>query len=248
MDKITTLIPDVEVLLKLAPEELAGTILRLAKQRLRNGIIHASMFQQDLQETYGNYCPYPANRRQEALLAVAEAWNWLCIQGLLVPEMDGNGANGWMRLSRRAHQVLVEAAFKTYVGSLEFPKSLLHPAIAEDVWLDIVRGDPGTAVFKAFRAVEVAVRAAGKFSDKDVGMPLMRAAFDYKNGPLTDKSLPEAERESTAHLFAGAIGMFKNPHSHREVTIDDVRAAQEQLMVASHLLRIVDDRVNAMAS
>lgn len=242
MDKITTLIPDVEVLLQLAPEELAGTILRLARQRLQNGMVHAQVFAADLQEGYGNPCVYPANRRHEALMAVAEAWNWLCLQGLLVPEMDTNGSNGWMRLSRRAHQLLDESAFKTYVGSLEFPKALLHPSIAEEVWLDIVRGDPGTAVFKAFREVEVAVRAAGKFPDKEVGTILMRAAFDPKNGPLTDKTLPESEREAMAHLFAGAIGTFKNPHSHRTVTIKDVRAAQQQVMLASQLLRIVDER------
>lgn len=248
MNKITTLIPDVDVHLQLAPEELASTILRLASQRLQNGMIHAQALTPDLEESYGNPCPYPANRRQEVRMAVAEAWNWLCLQGLLVPELDVNGANGFMRLSRRAGRLLDETSFKTYVGSLEFPKSLLHPSIAEDVWLDIVRGDPGTAVFKAFRAVEVAVRTAGKFSDKDVGTALMRAAFDVKNGPLTDKTLPEAEREGMAHLFAGSIGTFKNPHSHREVTIDDVRAAQEQLMVASHLLRIVDARVKALTS
>lgn len=54
MDKITTLIPDVEVLLQLAPEELAGTILRLARQRLQNGMVHAQVFAADLQEGHGN--------------------------------------------------------------------------------------------------------------------------------------------------------------------------------------------------
>lgn len=240
MDKLTTLIPDIEVLLGLSTEELASTVLRLAAQRRQNGLIHASHMTSDLQESYGNPCPYPANRRQEALFALGEAWNWLCVQGLLVAEMDSNGSNGWLRLSRRAQQLLDETAFKKYAGSLEFPKALLHPSIREDVWLDIVRGDPGTAVFKAFRAVEVAVRTACKFPDNEIGVVMMRKAFDPKNGPLSDMSQPEGERESRAHLFAGAIGSFKNPISHREVTIEDIRVAQEQVMLASHLLRIVD--------
>lgn len=70
----------------------------------------------------------------------------------------------------------------------------------------------------------------------------MRRAFDKDNGLLTNKAEPEAEREALAHLFAGAIGSYKNPHSHRTVTITDSKEAQEMVMLASHLLRIVDSR------
>jgi uncharacterized protein (TIGR02391 family) len=88
--------------------------------------------------------------------------------------------------------------------------------------------------------VEIAVREAGGFTHDDYGDRLMRAAFNANNGPLTDMALPENERKGYEHLFAGAIGAFKNPHSHRKVTIDDMRVALDQVLLASHLLRIVD--------
>jgi uncharacterized protein (TIGR02391 family) len=147
-----------------------------------------------------------------------------------------------MFLSRRARTVMANNTFKTYARSVAFPKALLHPSIADEVWLDIIRGDLETAVFKSFRAVEIAVREAGNFSDTDIGTPLMRKAFDKTTGPLSDQQQPEAEREALAHLFAGAIGSYKNPHSHRTVTINDATEAQEMVILASHLLRIVDSR------
>ena len=69
----------------------------------------------------------------------------------------------------------------------------------------------------------------------------MRRAFDAKAGPLRDPESPTAEREALAHLFAGAIGSYKNPHSHRRVRIDSEEAV-EMIMLASHLLKIADSR------
>jgi len=70
----------------------------------------------------------------------------------------------------------------------------------------------------------------------------MRKAFDADSGPLADMNVERSERESRAHLFAGAIGSYKNPHSHRYVDLDDAAEAAEIILMANHLLRIVDSR------
>ena len=235
MATLTSIIPDVDVFVAHAPEELAETILQLACERRGKDHIHLQSLMSDIDG-------YPQARRPDAELALAEAWHWLTVQGFLIPEPGMNGNNGWVLLSRRAQTILSDNSFKTYARSVSFPKTLLHPSIADKVWIDIVRGDIETAVFKAFRAVEVAVREAGQFADTDIGTALMRKAFKKNSGLLTDMQQPEAEREALAHLFAGAIGSYKNSHSHRTISISDVTDAQEMIILASHLLRIVDSR------
>jgi uncharacterized protein (TIGR02391 family) len=133
-------------------------------------------------------------------------------------------------------------AFERIKAANAFPKALLHPTIATKVFGSLLRRELDEAVLAAFKAVEVAVRDAGGYDATDIGVKLMRKAFDVKNGKLTDLNQPEAEREALQHLFAGAIGSYKNPHSHRTINLTDVREAQQQVMLATHLLSIVDAR------
>ena len=92
------------------------------------------------------------------------------------------------------------------------------------------------AVFRAYRELEVVVRELGGFGAEDIGARLMRSAFKAGTGPLADRGIPEGEQESIAHLFAGAVGRFKNPHSHRHHIIADANAAYRILVICSQLM------------
>jgi uncharacterized protein (TIGR02391 family) len=139
-------------------------------------------------------------------------------------------------LGRRGQKAIKHPeGFISYAKAASFNRDLLHPLIAEHVWSDLARGDYAGAVFFAFRTVEEAVRKAAGFSDTEIGVPLMYKAFDANKGPLRREAdpEPEPERKALSNLFAGAIGSYKNPHSHRTVTILDPAEAQEMVLLAN---------------
>ncbi|MCK5241331.1 TIGR02391 family protein [bacterium] len=133
-----------------------------------------------------------------------------------------------------------EEQFQRLIGKWTLvPTLLFHPLIIKKSYPSLKREEFDTAVFQAFKAVEVRVRKASGLPASHVGTALMRKAFDIESGLLTDNSAPKAEREGMAHLFAGAISCYKNPHSHRDVELT-FNEAFEMLLVASHLLRILE--------
>ncbi len=183
----------------------------------------------------------PPRQKEEFRMAVAEAHNWLCSHGLVAMLYESNYTHSIV--TRRGQAIGSKIDFQLFLREFALNPEALHPVVRKEAWPLYARGKFDSAVFEAFKRVEIAVRKAGGFADTDLGTALMRAAFDKSKGPLTDFSLPDAEKEAIAHLFAGAIGAFKNPSSHREVDLDDPSRATELLMLASHLLRITDDSI-----
>lgn len=245
METLQTLFPTADELLATPLEDLAPVLLRLASARLQGaGFIPEAVTQITLgtgmAATRDN--GYPFHKKAQVDTLLNRAWNWLERNGYIEPAPGINGRNGWRMLTDEGAAVAAGQDFRQLLAMREFPKSLLHPAIRDRVWRALQRSELDEAVRTSFVAVEDAVREAGKFTHGDYGVDLMRAAFHPDTGPLTNQKSVKAEREALSHLFAGAVGAYKNPVSHRGGVLSELQDAQDQVALASHLLRIVDAR------
>lgn len=245
MSELHDKFPDADELLAMTPETLAPILLRIAANARQGGgmftpsSLLTATFGSGMTTERGHIYPHHKNQKVEKL--VGETLELLRREGMIHQSPDINGQYGWMVFSSTGEAALERPdGFEQIRALRSFPKSLLHPRIADKAHAALQRGDYVSAVRDAFIEVEIYVRDAAGLTLNEFGTDLMRIAFNEKTGKLTDQSLPKSERESFAHLFAGSIGAYKNPHSHRAVAMNDLLEAQRQLLLATHLLYIVD--------
>jgi len=111
-------------------------------------------------------------------------------------------------LSRRAKKFESEAEFADYAVARMLQREVLHPKIAERVWMAFMRGEFDVAAFQAMKAVEVAVREGSGLPDSLIGTKLMQEAFRDK-GPLADMTAEAGERQGRMQLLIGLLALTR---------------------------------------
>lgn len=78
---------------------------------------------------------------------------------------------------------------------------MFHAAVPDASWNAFSVGDYDTAVFEAFKSLEVAVRKKGGSSNSDFGAALMKKAFDPDTGPLRDPAASRSRQKARCDLL-----------------------------------------------
>jgi uncharacterized protein (TIGR02391 family) len=185
----------------------------------------------------GSWESHPGGEGAAFLHAIAEAWDWLASR-LLVARRPGDKRE-FAFITRRGERVLAAKDGSALLRAEERIDVDLHPIIATRVRRQFLLGEYELAALAAMREVEIRVRKLSKAGEGDIGVPLTQSAFK-DGGPLADPRLEPGERKATMALFCGALGVFKNPSSHRQVEYDDPTLAAEVVLLADLLLRILD--------
>jgi uncharacterized protein (TIGR02391 family) len=118
---------------------------------------------------------------------------------------------------------------------------MLHPTISATAFSAFLRGEYDIAIFAAFRALENMVREVCRYPNKAIGVKLMRDAFELKTGALTDRTLESGEQEAMSNVYAGVMGLFKNPASHRLNAFTNAEQAVSLVLFANYLINQVED-------
>lgn len=179
-----------------------------------------------------------ARRSAEAQGALIEALNWLFANGLAAMGRPGQTSSEAMIITRRGRVAARDGLAKVLAGTrLSID---LHPLLS-GARTKFLGGDFEFAVFEAMRAVEIRTRELAGLDDSVLGVALMQEAWSPKGpGALVDPAADPGEQVALMQLFAGAVGTFKNPPSHRQVDYGDSTEAAEVVMLADLLMRILD--------
>lgn len=185
----------------------------------------------------GGVQTYAGEHDHTALVGrLSEAYGWLVSHGCVGP----SGLSGsWERVTRQGAAIAANPRALMQLQADDLLSPRLSPELMVSAKPAFVRGDYETAAFAAMKTVEVRVREVSGLPDGFIGVKLMQAAFGTQ-GPLTDQSAEGGEQVATMNLFAGAIGVLKNPASHRIVLFDDPFEAAEVVQLADLLLRMLN--------
>ena len=163
--------PPSEVALSLEPEELAIPLLNCLIEMETTGtnLNLGNVVRSEDFDRYGG------PKADDIRRLVTESWIWLERELMIAPNF--RLSPGWIYVTKRGKDLIAQNDIYKYISSSTISAESLDPVLTSKVSPLFIRGDYDTAVFQAFKEVEIRVREKALLSEEDYGVPLMRKAF-----------------------------------------------------------------------
>lgn len=148
-----------------------------------------------------NGYPHSVQRRAEVARVIGRAWKALDDAGFIEEPDPTNGKNGYRVPSAEGKSAHAATDYSAVRMRSKFSRDMFHAAVPDASWNAFSVGDYDTAVFEAFKSLEVAVRKKGGSSNSDFGAALMKKAFDPDTGPLRDPAASRSRQKARCDLL-----------------------------------------------
>lgn len=238
MTPLRSLVPEARSVVEMYPADLAGYVLEvlMSANQMERGIWNRRNF---CMQIIGEYDEAGQQSNMPVGVACSSAWAWLEANGFICrhPEQD----NEWFMATPRGESLRSHQELRNYMTSEQLPEAFLNDELLANVRPLFFQSRFETAVFEAFKTLEVAIRTTAGLGHDLIGVQPASRAFNPDDGQLTDMKAEKGERVALMNLMTGALGSYKNPASHRHVEIS-AEEARDMIILASHLLKIVNSR------
>jgi hypothetical protein len=166
VSRIGDVFPGVETAVQLEPEELGVPLLEyLCGMEEGRGSSPPHLGNFLISESLRDYA---GSRYDEFIKVATEAWMWLLHEGLIAPHPTQRG--DWVFVTRRGKEFRRVGDPGKFRAANLLPQDTLDPAIASKVRPPFLRGDYDSAVFEAFKEVEIRVRGLSRLTKDDIGV------------------------------------------------------------------------------
>lgn len=126
--------------------------------------------------------------------------------------------------------------------TLRLDEIVSDPEILRRCEANFQQRDFDLAVFCAFKIVEERLRAKSGLGADALGVELVNKALSPSTGVMKYKhAQTSSEAEGVHRLFSGAVGLFKNPGSHRTIEFSDEMKAARAVAFADLLVSLIAD-------
>ena len=240
-DVIIAQYPDAGQLLSAPSLEVERVLLRQVVEYCSDGL-HPMVTRDSISIGLfdANGYPHSAEVRADTTRVIGRAWKGLEDAGFIEEPDPANGKNGYRVPSGMGKRAYAGTDYSGVRMRSKFSRDMFHPALPDAAWNAFGVGDYDTAVFEAFKSLEVAVRTKGQLRQYRFRCGAYEKGFRPRYRTAANNAAPRPRRVARCELFTGAFRRDTESKGHNDPAIMGHFDRSRRIDGSRLLRRIVD--------